>query len=254
MKYAELGAEINAKTLAAYHKRQEPKRQAKREAIQKFINMPDKRCAKCGEVKPKSNFGKDNRRLDGHRPYCKPCHAAGNRKWREERPDVAAEASARWARNNRERVAEKARRYYHRNTEKCRDSYVRWRQADPEKARAIDRKSRSKRRQRAEVRVHDSVGNRIRGSLRAGKDWIATFDLLDYTLDELMTHLERQFVKGMSWDNYGEWHIDHITPLSSFTISGVDDPELRRAWCLTNLRPIWARDNLSKRCKITHLL
>ena len=33
---------------------------------------------------------------------------------------------------------------------------------------------------------------------------------------QLKEHIEKQFVDGMSWDNWGEWHIDHIKPVSKF--------------------------------------
>lgn len=254
VKFAKHGAEINAKTLADYHKRQEPKKQAKREETRKRIDCPEKQCAKCGEVKLKSHFGKDKGRIDGLRAYCRSCHSSDTRKWRQDNPELAREAVARWRKANPQREAEKVRKYYHRNAEKLRARNQQWRDDNPEKARAAATESARNRRKRIDVRVHDSVGNRLRGSLRSGKDYIATFDILGYTLDTLMAHLEHQFLKGMSWDNYGSWHIDHITPLASFDISGMDDPELKRAWCLTNLRPIWAGENLRKSCKITHLI
>jgi hypothetical protein len=74
----------------------------------------------------------------------------------------------------------------------------------------------------------------------------STFDTLGYTLEELMKHLENQFVDGMSWDNYGEWHVDHIRPMSSFEFESVDDPEFKVCWSLDNLQPLWGPDNLSK--------
>ena len=90
--------------------------------------------------------------------------------------------------------------------------------------------------------------------LRGGKGGRRTEKLVGYSMDELRVHLERQFAKGMSWENMGEWHIDHIVPLVSFAITGPDDPELRRAWSLTNLRPLWASANLSKHDKRETLL
>ena len=69
-------------------------------------------------------------------------------------------------------------------------------------------------------------------------------DLVGCTLAELCTHLETQFVDGMSWDNRKDWHIDHIRPCGSFDLT---DPE-QQAQCFhyTNLQPLWARDNLEK--------
>lgn len=50
----------------------------------------------------------------------------------------------------------------------------------------------------------------------------------------------------MSWENYGEWHIDHVTPLSWFQYKSVTDEGFSAAWALNNLQPLWAEDNLSK--------
>lgn len=80
------------------------------------------------------------------------------------------------------------------------------------------------------------------------------FILLGYSKGELMRHLEKQFLKDMGWHNMGQWHIDHIIPLSSFNYSSVSDPEFKRAWALTNLRPLWAAENRAKSDKRLSLL
>ncbi len=93
--------------------------------------------------------------------------------------------------------------------------------------------------------------HRALGKGKAGKSW-RTF--VDYSLEELMLHLERQFLPGMTWQNKGEWHIDHIVPRASFEYSSAEDEEFKRAWALSNLRPIWARDNVQKNATRTHLI
>lgn len=93
--------------------------------------------------------------------------------------------------------------------------------------------------------------HRALGKAKAGRSWR---EFVPYTLDELMRHLERQFLPGMTWENRGEWHIDHIVPLSSFEFTSPADPEFRAAWALTNLRPLWAKDNIRKNAKRTHLI
>ena len=72
--------------------------------------------------------------------------------------------------------------------------------------------------------------------------------MFDFGVEELVAHLERQFRPGMNWANYGRagWHLDHIVPLASFDYSSPDDPEFKCAWALANLRPLWARENMSK--------
>ena len=74
--------------------------------------------------------------------------------------------------------------------------------------------------------------------------------LVGYTLTELMEHLESKFQPGMTWDNYGEWHIDHIIPISYFDYSSYDDETFKICWDLNNLQPLWAKDNLIKSNKL----
>ena len=91
-------------------------------------------------------------------------------------------------------------------------------------------------------------------SLKSGKQGRGWKSFVPYTLDELMRHLERQFLPGMGWDNKGEWHIDHIRPISSFQFDGPSDPAFREAWALTNLRPLWGKDNIRKQAKRLYLI
>ena len=88
-------------------------------------------------------------------------------------------------------------------------------------------------------------------SRKAGRSW-RTF--VDYSLEELMSHLERQFLPSMSWANRSKWHIDHITPLASFQFDSPDDESFKQAWSLSNLRPIWGIDNVRKNRTRTHLI
>lgn len=77
-----------------------------------------------------------------------------------------------------------------------------------------------------------------------------TFALLGYSIEELMSHLENLFTEGMTWDNYGEWHVDHIIPMNSFMFESTDDTEFKECWKLSNLQPLWEPDNLSKGTKL----
>lgn len=72
----------------------------------------------------------------------------------------------------------------------------------------------------------------------------STIKLLGCSINQLKQHLEQQFTKGMSWKNYGRWHIDHIKPCVSFDLNKVD--EQKKCFNYKNLQPLWARDNLSK--------
>jgi len=71
-----------------------------------------------------------------------------------------------------------------------------------------------------------------------------TLELLGCSFEFLKEYLEKQFEKGMSWKNYGEWHIDHIKPCASFSL--INEEEQKECFHYTNLRPLWAEENLSR--------
>lgn len=72
------------------------------------------------------------------------------------------------------------------------------------------------------------------------------FDILKYTPEELINHLEKQFKDGMTWDNYGDWHVDHIIPISVHNIVEIGDEEFMKCWSLENLQPLWGEENIRK--------
>ena len=73
-----------------------------------------------------------------------------------------------------------------------------------------------------------------------------TFKILGFDKHTLREHLESQFTEGMSWDNMGEWHIDHIRPIASFNYDSTEHPDFKKCWALNNLQPLWAADNIRK--------
>jgi hypothetical protein len=72
---------------------------------------------------------------------------------------------------------------------------------------------------------------------------------LGCTVAQAKLHIQKQFKKGMNWNNYGSlWHIDHIIPLASWDLTKADDR--MRAANILNLQPLWARDNLKKGARL----
>ena len=122
---------------------------------------------------------------------------------------------------------------------------------------ALDSEFNIKQRLRAAMRRKRQgykMGDLIRAALNRGGSAPKFEDFAGYTAQQLRSHLEAQFTKGMDWERFrlGEIHIDHIVPLSSFDLANPD--ELRRAWAMTNLRPLWAKDNLNKSNKRIYLI
>jgi hypothetical protein len=98
--------------------------------------------------------------------------------------------------------------------------------------------------------IRRRIGQGIRRSLHYKDGKIAknntTFELLPFTKEELVEHLESQFTDGMSWDRFNEIHIDHIRPVSSFNYTTTECEDFKKCWALNNLQPLWAKDNIMK--------
>jgi len=89
--------------------------------------------------------------------------------------------------------------------------------------------------------------SRVRTALKnyeTRRDKQHTMEYVGCSIEDLRTHLENKFSEGMTWENQGKWHIDHIKPCASFDL----DIEEERLACFhfTNLQPLWGPDNLSK--------
>lgn len=67
---------------------------------------------------------------------------------------------------------------------------------------------------------------------------------LGYTYSEFIEDIESKMRPGMTWGNHGEWHIDHIKPVSAFVNDGITDPSIINA--LSNMQPLWAEENMAK--------
>lgn len=74
-----------------------------------------------------------------------------------------------------------------------------------------------------------------------------TMELLGCSMEFFIDHLKSQFTEGMSLENHGEWHIDHIRPCASFDLT--DPEQQKQCFHYTNLQPLWAFENLSKGAK-----
>jgi hypothetical protein len=73
-----------------------------------------------------------------------------------------------------------------------------------------------------------------------------TYKILGISWEDFKPYFELLFQEGMTWDNQGEWEIDHIVPLS--TAKSIED--VIRLCHYTNLQPLWKKDNKLKGDKI----
>lgn len=161
--------------------------------------------------------------------------------------------SRRRRKDNLEQERRRVREYQKRKREEdlpgAQAKAKEWRQNNPEKQREYVRK----RLLSPKVRLSFNTSKAIRDSLfgaKIGRKWES---LVNYTVDDLRAHLERLFQPGMTWENYGRygWHVDHIVPLAVHNFETPDDIDFQKAWALSNLQPLWAHDNLSKKDTLT---
>ena len=90
--------------------------------------------------------------------------------------------------------------------------------------------------------LRNRIGFALKRSGEAKKD--KSMNFIGCSVSELKKRLQSKFLPGMTWDNYGKWHVDHIKPCASFDLS--DENQQKECFSYTNLQPLWACDNLRK--------
>lgn len=166
-------------------------------------------------------------------------------------PEAARAEGVRRYKRDAEKRKREARDWYHKNRERV------LARMSTDEGRAASRERMRERLKDPHLRLHANISHAIRTSL-ADKRRRPWEHLVGYSVEELAHHLERQFQKGMTWENMGRgrdrWHIDHIVPRIAFHYEDTDHEAFRACWALTNLRPLWSTENISKHAKRTHLL
>ena len=178
-----------------------------------------KTCTKCKETKELSGFPKDRSRKDGHTSQCKAC-----RRSNQDRPE---------ARERRKKL-QKA----YANTDKRKQYLEEYYSKEENRARRNSNSLRHFNKKRAEspaFRLQCIVGTAVWRGLKGLRKTCSTFEALPYTPEQLKEHLESQFEDWMNWDNYGDWHVDHIFPQSLLPYDSFDHPNFIRCWSLDNL-------------------
>ena len=180
---------------------------------------------------------------DKRRKYCKD--------YREANIERKRELNKKWADENRAKVRNCGKKWADANRDKIKEQYIRWKTSDPERLKNSYKKAREKRRSTPRGLLNIAIGKGMRNSLsngaKRGCHWEA---LVGYRVEQLKIHIEKQFKIGMSWSNYGCWHIDHKIPVSVFNFETPEDIDFKRCWALKNLQPLWAKENLQKSSKI----
>jgi hypothetical protein len=154
---------------------------------------------------------------------------------------------------NKDKLLECSKKYYQDHLEERRFVSRVWRQANPDHHKQwrsnnnYFKKRYQLHKERLEIDPLYATKYKLRLAVcdafkRIGKNKPTdTQTLLGCTWKEAKAHFEALFIEGMNWSNHGKWHIDHIRPVSSF---GEDELHLMNH--ISNLQPLWAKDNIAK--------
>lgn len=213
--------------------------------------MELKKCSQCGEVKHISEFPKRKGGENGLRADCKQCQAKIKSKWYQNNKELTKERAKQWKKNNPDKNRKRRLMLYQINKERERYKNKKWMMNHPERAKEIYKRRNSIYRGTLKGHLTSRLSCAVRNSLHNGnKNKRHWEDLVGYTLEQLRKHLERQFQEGMTWGNYGAWHIDHKIPVSAFNFNSPEDIDFTKCWSLKNLRPMWAQENIIKSNKL----
>lgn len=180
-----------------------------------------KKCSVCHEEKARTEFHLRAASPDGYRPRCKVCSKKQN---------------ADYYQANRTKIISQAVAYYDANRAKV-NAVRNVRQKRKMAADPVFKLSRIMRSRLAHV---------LKGRVKEGR----CFEYLGCTFEQLRAYLEAKFLPGMTWENHGKvWHVDHEKPLVSLHVDR--EASLRQLCHYTNLRPLWAGENMAMGGKLS---
>ena len=169
-----------------------------------------KLCKGCSQELPLNLFSKCKVEKDGLQRRCKHCF----REYAKKNKHKMFEYQKVYTKVNRDKLLNRRRRY------------------------EAERNKHPKFKVLKNLRTYNSIIVKKKGMIKSRK----ALDYIGCSIDDLLNHLEIQFKDGMSWDNYGEWEIDHIVPIS--IAASVDEVYTLNHY--TNLQPLWKSDNIRK--------
>ena len=206
-------------------------------------------CRICGKLKKLNEYHKKRGTPDGYRNECKECCKEIQKKYKnepdykekrseydknryQEKKDYILERKKDYHKENRDKILEKKKKYQGTDEYKIKSKKYR------EENKTYYAKASKLYRERyphcvAWRSILYSTLNRL-GTEKQGH----TIDILGYSAVQLKHHIENLFTSGMTWENHGDWHIDHIRPVSDFS----PDTPVFEVCALSNLQPLWATE------------
>ena len=189
--------------------------------MRRKIMAETKKCPGCYLIKSITKFGKNRSTKDGLTHTCLDCKNKSKANWRKNNYDRVIVRERDWEAARRERVRIGGTKI------------------------TIHRKNAEKLRHR-NSRIVRTISDAFSGKKTHKTTEKTFFDCFGCSSKVFIARFERYFEKnpGMTWQNYGAWHMDHIKPLGSFALNTEADRRLANYY--TNLRPVWGTTNIKK--------
>lgn len=188
-----------------------------------------KNCIKCNNYKDLGGFPKDSRTAHGYRNVCRQCVSARFFKWKQT-SSFKEYQKEHYKKQDKDKLRVKSQQSYQKNKAKITKTY------------------RERRKTDVNFKISQYLRNRVNAIIHFEYKAGSAIRDLGCSVQELKAHLEASFQSGMSWENYGKWHIDHIFPLSKADLS--DRQQFLKVCHYSNLQPLWAADNIRKSNKL----
>lgn len=165
---------------------------------------------------------------------CKSCIRLKDQKYSKENKEKKDTYNKEYGINNKEKISTNKREYYLNNRDKIRESKKIY--------------MRKKRQDDPLFKLKDSIIGLVYHSIRKQgyKKDSKTQNILGCSYETFKKFIEDKFQVGMTWENKGTWHLDHIIPISS----AKNEREVYELNHYTNFQPLWKKDNLLKSNKV----
>ena len=219
-----------------------------------------KKCSKCKEEKDFIEFHNHKRTKDGYTCRCKECSLNDKKEYYEKNKDKVKEKVKEYRENNLDKVKKNVKEHYKKNRETLLEYKKNYHKENKEHLSELNLKYRednkvsineckrkyisNKRKTDSLFKLKENISKLINQSLKnkGFKKEYRSEEILGCTIQDFKEYIESKFVEGMSWENHGDWHLDHKTPVSW----GKSENEIYELNHYTNFQPLWEKDNLSK--------
>ena len=215
-------------------------------------------CTKCKEEKSLDCYGKQKGGLFGIRSACFECRRIEQKIYFEKNREIINKKHRDRYKQNVDNERKRSKIYRDLNKEKRKIYEYKYREENKERIKEYYQKNREKVKNKARVYIAKkrstdpifkfkcNLRSLIKSSFKRGVNQFIkkskTESILCCTIEEFILHIEKQFTEGMTLENHGQWHLDHIKPISLATT----EEEVIALNHYTNFQPLWAEDNLRK--------